>query len=46
MTFLQKLLASLHHRAEGAATYEQNLRAEDGFVSPSRIGSRGFLRIF
>jgi hypothetical protein len=42
MSFLHKLLASLHRRAEVAAQYDENLRAEDGFVP----GSRGFLRIY
>jgi hypothetical protein len=47
MSFLHKLLESLHpHRAEDVAKYEANLRAEDGFVPASRIGAKGFLRIF
>ena len=43
MSLLQKLLASLHHRTETTAKYDENLRAEDGFVRPSQ---RGFLRIY
>lgn len=46
MSFLHKLLASLHRPAEVEATYDENLRAEDGFVPTSQIKSRGFLRIY
>ena len=46
MSFLHKLFASFHHRAEAAAMYDENLRAEDGFVPTSQIKSRGFLRIY
>jgi hypothetical protein len=45
MAFLHKLFASLHRRAETAAAYDENLRAEDGFVPASQGGSR-FLRIY
>jgi hypothetical protein len=43
MSLLQKLIASLQHRTESAPKYNENLRAEDGFVRPSQ---RGFLRIY
>ena len=43
MSLLQKLLASLQHRTENTAKYDQNLRAEDGYVRPSH---KGFLRIY
>lgn len=43
MSLLQKLIASLQHRTETAPKYDQNLRAEDGFVRPSQ---KGFLRIY
>ena len=43
MSLLQKLLASLQHRTENAAKYDENLRAEDGFV---RSGQKGILRIY
>jgi len=46
MTFLHRLFARLHHNEEAVAKYDENLRAEDGFVPASRIGSRGFLRIY
>ena len=36
MSLLQKLFASLQHRAEHAPKYDENLRAEDGFVRPSQ----------
>ena len=43
MSLLQKLLASLQHRHEITAKYDQNLRAEDGFVRPSQ---KHILRIY
>ncbi|HTV08249.1 MAG TPA: hypothetical protein VMD97_04305 [Candidatus Aquilonibacter sp.] len=43
MSLLQKLFASLQHRAEHAPKYDENLRAEDGFVKPSQ---KRFLRIY
>src|ERR1700760_752861 len=43
MSVLQKLLASLQHRTEKTAKYDENLRAEDGFVRP---GQKGILRIY
>jgi hypothetical protein len=43
MSLLQKLVASLQHRQESAPKYDENLRAEDGFVRPS---GRAFLRIY
>ena len=43
MSLLQKLLASLQHRTETTAKYDENLRAEDGFVRPTQ---KGFLRIY
>jgi hypothetical protein len=43
MSLLQKLFASLQHRAEHASKYDENLRAEDGFVRPSM---KAFLRIY
>ena len=43
MSLFQKLLATLQHRTENTAKYDENLRAEDGFVRPSQ---RGFLRIY
>jgi hypothetical protein len=43
MSLLQKLLASLQHRTENTAKYDENLRAEDGFVRP---GQKGILRIY
>ncbi|HEY4010449.1 MAG TPA: hypothetical protein VGM11_09890 [Acidobacteriaceae bacterium] len=43
MSILQKLIATLQHRTESAPKFDQNLRAEDGFVRPSQ---RGFLRIY
>ena len=43
MSLLQKLLASLQHRTENTAKYDENLRAEDGFVRP---GLKGILRIY
>lgn len=45
MAFLHKLLASLHRRTETGATYDENLRAEDGFVPASQSGAR-FLRMY
>lgn len=46
MSFLHKLLESLHHRLEVEEVGETNLRAEDGFVPASRLRTRGFVRIF
>lgn len=46
MSFFQRLLASLQHRAETVTKYETELRAEDGFVPSSQIKTRGLLRIF
>jgi len=57
MSFFDKFLAVVHgdhcfpqpkthHHATTTEPGSNNLRAEDGFVSASRIGSRGFLRIF
>ena len=43
MSLLQKLLASLQHRNENTAKYDENLRAEDGFVRP---GQKGILRVY
>jgi len=43
MSLLQKLLASLQHRTENTAKYDESLRAEDGFVRP---GQKGILRIY
>lgn len=43
MAILQRLIASLQHRAESTPKYDENLRAEDGFVRPS---GRGILRIY
>lgn len=43
MSLLLKLIASLQHRTENPARYNENLRAEDGFVRPSE---KGFLRIY
>ena len=43
MSLLQKLLASLQHRSENSPKYDQNLRAEDGFVRPSQ---KNFLRVY
>ena len=43
MSLIQKLLASLQHRTENTAKYDENLRAEDGFVRP---GQKGFLRLY
>jgi hypothetical protein len=43
MSLLQKLIASLQYRPEHGPKYDQNLRAEDGFVRP---GQKGFLRIY
>jgi hypothetical protein len=42
MSLLQKLIASLQHRPENQPKYDENLRAEDGFVR----SSKGFLRIY
>lgn len=42
MSLLHKLIASLQHRTENPPKYDENLRAEDGFVRPSK----GFLRIY
>ena len=42
MSLLQKLIASLQHRTENRPKYDENLRAEDGFVRPTK----GFLRIY
>ena len=39
MSLLQKLLASLQHRNEDTAKYDENLRAEDGFVRPRSEGN-------
>jgi hypothetical protein len=46
MSFFLKLLTSLNHREQEPAKVDENLRAEDGFVRVSKIGSRGFLRIY
>jgi hypothetical protein len=46
MSILQKLLASLHPRAEEVAKDAENLRAEDGFVPLSQMRGRGLMRIF
>jgi hypothetical protein len=46
MSFFHRLFARLNHREEAVAKYDENLRAEDGFVPASRGGSRGLLRIF
>ena len=43
MSLIQKLLASLQHRNENTPKYDENLRAEDGFVRP---GQKGILRIY
>src|ERR1700744_4906324 len=43
MSLLQKLLASLQHRTENTAKYDENLGAEDGFV---RAGQKGILRSY
>lgn len=43
MSLLQKLFSSLQHRADHAPKYDENLRAEDGFVKPSQ---KGFVRIY
>ena len=43
MSLLQKLLASLQHRTENTAKYDENLRAEDGFVRPAQ---KSILRIY
>jgi hypothetical protein len=43
MSLLQKLIASLQHRAENTTKYDENLRAEDGFV---RSGQKGILRVY
>ena len=43
MSLLHRLIVSLQHRAELTPKYDQNLRAEDGFVRP---GQRGFIRIY
>jgi hypothetical protein len=43
MSLLQRLLATLQHRTENAPKYDENLRAEDGFVRP---GQKGILRIY
>lgn len=46
MSLLHRLFESLHPHVEMDEKYEENLRAEDGFIPVSRIRSRGFLRIF
>jgi hypothetical protein len=43
MSLLQKLLENWQHRPEMRPKYNENLRAEDGFV---RLSGRGFLRIY
>jgi hypothetical protein len=43
MSLFHKLIASLQQRAENAPKYDENLRAEDGFVRPS---GRGVIRIY
>lgn len=42
MSLLQKLISSLHHRTENPPKYNENLRAEDGFVR----SQKGFLRLY
>jgi hypothetical protein len=57
MSSVHRFLASLHGadrcpqriakpRTMTPANHEDNLRAEDGYVSVSRVKSHGFLRIF
>jgi hypothetical protein len=43
MSLLQKLIWNLQHRTEHGPKYDENLRAEDGFVRPSQ---KGFMRIY
>lgn len=43
MSLLQKLISSLQHRTENSPKYNENLRAEDGFVRPSQ---KQFLRMY
>lgn len=46
MSLLHRLFSALHHRTESDAKYDENLRAEDGFVPASQIRSRGLWRIY
>jgi hypothetical protein len=43
MSIFHKWLTNLQHRPESRPKYNENLRAEDGFV---RASGRGFLRIY
>jgi hypothetical protein len=46
MAFLHRLVERLKYRAEMNSTYDENLRAEDGFVPASQVKTRGVLRVF